>query len=82
MNAKNDQVGMLDQTVVAGQDTDLDALIDDLKTNFSGKRAFRLDTEGAFHTYLMVEAAQQFREVLDATEFDELQCAAVKTISS
>jgi [acyl-carrier-protein] S-malonyltransferase len=28
-----------------------------------------LNTEGAFHTYLMVAAAQQFRQVLDATEF-------------
>ena len=49
-----------DQTVIAGDDDDLDALIEDLKSNFPGKRAIRLATEGAFHTYLMVEAARQF----------------------
>ena len=34
-----------------------------------GKRGFRLNTEGAFHTYLMVNAAQRFREVLEGTPF-------------
>lgn len=63
-----------DQTVVAGRDADLDALIDDLKANYSGKRAIRLDTEGAFHTYLMVEPALQFRAVLEAVEFHETSC--------
>ena len=29
----------------------------------------RLKTEGAFHTYYMVKAAQHFRPVLDAAEF-------------
>jgi [acyl-carrier-protein] S-malonyltransferase len=33
------------------------------------KRPVRLATEGAFHTYLMVEAARRFRETLDATPF-------------
>jgi [acyl-carrier-protein] S-malonyltransferase len=33
------------------------------------KRAVKLATEGAFHTYLMVEAARRFRETLDATAF-------------
>lgn len=63
-----------DQTVIAGEDADLDALVEDLKTNFKGKRAFRLDTEGAFHTYLMVEAARHFREVLAGVEFADPSC--------
>jgi [acyl-carrier-protein] S-malonyltransferase len=39
----------------------------------------RLNTEGAFHTYLMVNAAQEFRKVLEQTEFGAL---AVDTLSN
>jgi len=66
-----------EQTVIAGDDTDLDALVRDLSENFPGKRAIRLNTEGAFHTYLMVDAAQRFREVLDEVQFSEAQCAVM-----
>lgn len=58
-----------DQTVIAGDETDLDALIEDMGRTFPGKRAIRLNTEGAFHTYLMVGAAQEFRRVLEGAEF-------------
>lgn len=59
---------LLDQTVIAGESADLDALSAELAA--SGKRGgVRLNTEGAFHTYLMVGAAMQFREVLKQTEF-------------
>jgi [acyl-carrier-protein] S-malonyltransferase len=58
-----------DQTVVAGEDQDLDALVADMSAAYPNKRAVRLNTEGAFHTYLMVTAALQFRGVLEATEF-------------
>jgi [acyl-carrier-protein] S-malonyltransferase len=57
-----------EQTVVAGQDTDLAALAADLAAQ--GKRAIELKTEGAFHTWLMVGAAKEFRTVLDATAFE------------
>jgi [acyl-carrier-protein] S-malonyltransferase len=63
-----------DQTVVAGDDADLDALISDMKTNFPGKRAIKLATEGAFHTYLMVEAAKHFRSALNEVEFAPPAC--------
>jgi [acyl-carrier-protein] S-malonyltransferase len=56
------------QTVVAGPDADLDALTAELAEQHPRKRAIRLRTEGAFHTYLMVEAARRFRTVLDAVE--------------
>jgi [acyl-carrier-protein] S-malonyltransferase len=59
-----------DQTVVAGEAEDLDALEAELAIVHPTKRGVRLDTEGAFHTYLMVTAAQQFRRVLAATEFE------------
>ncbi len=61
-----------EQTVIAGEEKDLDALAAALSMTHPGKRAIRLNAEGAFHTYLMVQAAQKFRELLEATEFDAL----------
>jgi [acyl-carrier-protein] S-malonyltransferase len=61
-----------DQTVVAGETADLDALVADMETAHPNKRGVRLNTEGAFHTYLMVAAAQEFRKVLEQTEFAPL----------
>jgi len=58
-----------DQTVIAGEDADLDRLAEDLKDSHAGKRAIRLNTEGAFHTFLMVRAAEEFREELEKVEF-------------
>ncbi|MEO7385718.1 MAG: ACP S-malonyltransferase [Gammaproteobacteria bacterium] len=60
---------LLDQTVVGGSDTDLDALAADLAERMPRKRAIRLATEGAFHTYFMVTAARLFRDDLDRTAF-------------
>lgn len=68
-----------DQTVVAGETADLDALAAEMATLYPNKRGVRLNTEGAFHTYLMVNAAQEFRKVLEQTEFDAL---AVDTLSN
>ena len=56
------------QTVVGGTQADLEQLAADLSENFPRKRGTPLATEGAFHTYLMVRAAREFREVLSATE--------------
>ena len=58
-----------EQTVVGGRDADLDALVTWAAENLPRKRAVPLATEGAFHTYLMVTAAREFRDVLEATEF-------------
>jgi [acyl-carrier-protein] S-malonyltransferase len=68
-----------EQTVVAGEDADLEALAADLKALYPTKRAVRLNTEGAFHTYLMVAAAQQFRGILEKTEFSDL---AIEVLSN
>ena len=57
------------QTVVGGRDSDLDALALDLAERMPRKRAIRLATEGAFHTYFMVTAAQLFREDLERVTF-------------
>ena len=66
-----------DQTVIAGESADLDALAAELETAFPNKRGVRLNTEGAFHTYLMVAAAQEFRKVLDQTELASLKVDAL-----
>lgn len=60
-----------EQTVVGGRDADLEALVAWAGDNLPRKRAVPLATEGAFHTYLMVTAAREFRAVLEATEFAE-----------
>ena len=57
------------QTVVGGAHADLEQLAADLAENYPRKRGTPLATEGAFHTYLMVTAAREFREVLKRTEF-------------
>lgn len=57
-----------DQTVVGGLGGDLDALAADIAENYPRKRAVRLKTEGAFHTYYMVAAAQHYRSQLDAAD--------------
>ncbi len=55
-----------DQTVVCGFESDLDALMDDVADKFGRSKAGRfLKTEGAFHTYLMIGAAERFRPHLD-----------------
>ena len=58
-----------DQTVVGGAGADLDALAADMADRMPKKRAIRLKTEGAFHTYYMVAAARRFRQDLEAVDF-------------
>lgn len=62
-------INLPDQTVVGGRDADLEALAADVAANFPRKRAIRLATEGAFHTYFMVTAARLFRDDLAAAGF-------------
>jgi len=56
------------QTVVGGSSDDLAALEAHVAEAFPRKRAIRLKTEGAFHTYYMEKAADLFREVLGEAE--------------
>ncbi len=62
-----------EQTVVAGASTDLDALAVEIGEKYPKKRAVRLKTEGAFHTYFMVHAARLYREELNRVAFAEPQ---------
>ena len=58
------------QTVIGGRGEDLALVENEILEQFARKRPVRLKTEGAFHTYYMVEAAQQYRGVLETAEFD------------
>jgi [acyl-carrier-protein] S-malonyltransferase len=62
-----------EQTVIAGEAADLDALAEDLAKAHPGKRGVKLNTEGAFHTYLMITAALQYRETLRKTAFGRIE---------
>ena len=60
-----------EQNVVGGSAEDLDALIHAMAEKYPRKRSVRLKTEGAFHTYYMVEAAVKFRETLEQAAFNQ-----------
>jgi [acyl-carrier-protein] S-malonyltransferase len=57
------------QTVIGGRSEDLALLEKVVQEGDDRRLPVRLKTEGAFHTYYMVKAAQLFRPVLDAAEF-------------
>jgi [acyl-carrier-protein] S-malonyltransferase len=67
------------QTVVGGSSDDLAALEAEMAEKFPRKRAIRLKTEGAFHTYYMEKAAELFRSVLDDAD---MQAPEIKVLSN
>ncbi len=67
-----------EQTVVGGNEPDLEAVVAYVRETFR-KRGTFLNTEGAFHTYLMTRAAEEFRPFLEATP---MQSPAVKVVSN
>jgi len=58
-----------DQTVIGGRAEDLELVETQVQEQFERKTPVRLKTEGAFHTYYMVEAARRYRAVLEEAEF-------------
>jgi [acyl-carrier-protein] S-malonyltransferase len=67
------------QTVVGGSSEDLAALEAKVAEEFPRKKAFRLKTEGAFHTYYMDKAADLFRAALaDA----DMQVPTIRVLSN
>jgi [acyl-carrier-protein] S-malonyltransferase len=60
-----------EQTVIGGRPEDLGQVEEAVAEAFPRKRAVRLKTEGAFHTYYMVTAARHYRAVLDDADFDQ-----------
>jgi len=67
-------INLPQQTVVAGASADLDRLEAAFQEANPKRRPVRLKTEGAFHTYYMVDAARRFRAVLDAARIDSPSC--------
>jgi len=59
-----------DQTVIGGRAEDLALVEQAVQEQFERKTPVRLKTEGAFHTYYMVEAARHYRAVLDGVGFE------------
>jgi [acyl-carrier-protein] S-malonyltransferase len=59
-----------DQTVIGGREEDLALVELQVQEQFERKTPVRLKTEGAFHTYYMVEAARRYRSVLETAGFD------------
>jgi [acyl-carrier-protein] S-malonyltransferase len=59
-----------DQTVIGGRADDLALVEQQVQEQFERKTPVRLKTEGAFHTYYMVEAARHYRAVLETAGFD------------
>jgi len=70
-----------EQTVIAGAHDDLERLTQELQATYPRKRAIPLQTEGAFHTFLMVSAAQQFRPVLEAVTFNTPQITVLSNFT-
>lgn len=67
-------INLPQQTVVAGAAADLDRLENAFQEANPRRRPVRLRTEGAFHTYYMVDAARRFRAVLDDAQIGEPSC--------
>jgi len=59
------------QTVIGGRSEDLALVEQVVQEQFARKRPVRLKTEGAFHTYYMVEAARRYRSVLETADFEQ-----------
>jgi [acyl-carrier-protein] S-malonyltransferase len=75
-------INLPEQTVVGGREADLESLAAEMEKINPRKRAVRLATEGAFHTYLMVEAARRFRETLDATALQPPQVSVLSNYTA
>jgi [acyl-carrier-protein] S-malonyltransferase len=65
-----------EQTVVGGRPEDLARVREELERTVgaAARRATPLKTEGAFHTYLMIRAAEAFRSFLEEAQFKPQQC--------
>jgi len=59
-----------DQTVIGGRQEDLALVEQQVQQQFERKTPVRLKTEGAFHTYYLVEAARRYRAVLEKAGFN------------
>jgi [acyl-carrier-protein] S-malonyltransferase len=70
-----------EQTVIGGRSEDLEKVEQAVQEQFERARATRLKTEGAFHTYYMVKAAQNYRLVLESADFGESETGVLSNFT-
>ena len=75
-------VNQIKQTVVGGADSDIERLQEQLANDYPKKRTVKLKTEGAFHTSLMMKAADEFKEYLHEIEFRAMNTPVLSNYSS
>jgi len=59
------------QVVISGQESEVDALVENIKGRSKDVRLIPLKVSTAFHSPLMDEAAKEFSEILENVEFKE-----------
>ncbi|GIS86665.1 MAG: hypothetical protein CM1200mP17_12330 [Woeseia sp.] len=64
-------INLEQQTVVGGTDSNIASLQEGISKLYPKKRTVKLDTEGAFHTDLMMVAAEEFKKTLSVTNFSQ-----------
>ncbi len=62
-------INLEQQTVVGGTESNITSLQENISKLYPKKRTVKLDTEGAFHTDLMIVAAEEFKKTLSETNF-------------
>ena len=75
-------VNQMKQTVVGGSDEDISELENRLTNDYPRKKSIKLKTEGAFHTSLMIKAAEEFKQCLGQTEFKQMKAPVLSNFSS
>jgi [acyl-carrier-protein] S-malonyltransferase len=75
-------INIQQQTVVGGTEFNIDQLQEHITTLHPKKRTVKLDTEGAFHTDLMKDAADEFKTILDRTNFGPLNIPVLSNYSA
>ena len=75
-------INLQQQTVVGGTESNIDQLQEHILALHPKKRTVKLDTEGAFHTDLMKDAADEFKTMLDRTHFGSLNAPVLSNYSA
>ena len=75
-------INIQQQTVVGGTESNIDQLQEHISRRHPKKRTVKLDTEGAFHTDLMKDAADEFKTILDQTNFGPLNVPVLSNYSA
>ena len=75
-------INLEQQTVVGGTDSNIASLQEGISKLYPKKRTVKLDTEGAFHTDLMMVAAEEFKKTLSVTNFSRMKTPVLSNYST